>query len=289
MAKRISRRKTSRARPAQTGPEKTPVGRRSYRKWTVVGLVGAVALIGAVWAMGREVDPQIYDYQIVNVYPHDPTAFCQGLVFHQGFLYESTGQYGDSSLRQVELETGRVLKQVQLDDRLFGEGLTVWNNQLVQLTWRRELAIWYDAETLQETKRVRYTGQGWGATCDSQHVITSDGSSVLRFRDPDTFQVVRQLRVRRRGWSVRNLNELEYVNGLILANVWHRDYIVGISPKTGNVTAVIDLSGLFPPAQRPDREAVLNGIAYDEQGDRLFVTGKNWPKLFEIRLVPRER
>ena len=242
----------------------------------------------SVWAAEGDAAPAVYSYEIVNTYPHDPGAFCQGLAIADGYLYEGTGQHGRSTLRKVELETGRVLQQVSLDRNLFGEGITVWDEQIYQLTWRAGLGIVYDKESLKETKRFRVRGEGWGLTHDGMQLILSNGSPTLQFIDPKTFQVVRRLNVRDRGNWVRNLNELEYAGGAILANVWTTDRIAWISPKTGNVDAWIDLSGLRPSEARRDPDAVLNGIAYDPETKRLFVTGKHWPKLFEIRIIERQ-
>ena len=250
-------------------------------------LGGMAALAGAVWALGRETGPATYGYQVVNAFPHDRGAYCQGLVFSDGTLYEGTGEYGKSTLRKVELETGNVLQSVALNARYFGEGITVWKDRIIQLTWKNEIGIVYDRETLAEKQRFRIAGQGWGLTHDGQHLILSDGSYTLRFLDPQTFQVVRRLNVQSQGRKIRNLNELEYINGQIFANVWHQDYIVAISPRNGEVLARIDLRGILPDSDRLDSEAVLNGIAFDAKTDRLFVTGKNWPKLFEIRVKPR--
>ena len=231
--------------------------------------------------------PTVYGYEIVNTYPHDPGAFSQGLVIVDGYLYEGTGQRGRSTLRKVELETGKVLQQVSLDRRFFGEGITIWDERIYQLTWQAGLGFVYDKETFKELGRFRVRGEGWGLTHDGTHLILSNGTQTLQFLDPKTFRVVRRLNVRDgRNW-VRNLNELEYADGVILANVWGSDQIAWISPKTGNVTAWIDLRGLTPAVIRHNSDAVLNGIAYDPESKRLFVTGKNWPKLYEIRIVKR--
>lgn len=239
------------------------------------------------WAAERAPVPMVCGYEIVNTYPHDPQAFCQGLAIVDGQLYEGTGQRGESTLRKVELETGKVLQQVSLDRRLFGEGIAVWDQRIYQLTWQAGVAFVYDRETFKELGRFRVYGEGWGLTHDGKHLILSNGSPTLQYLDPKTFRVVRRLNVRDRGNWVRNLNELEYADGAILANVWTTDRIAWIDADTGNVTAWIDLSGLKPSEIRNDPDAVLNGIAYDPESKRLFVTGKNWPKLFEIRIVKR--
>lgn len=235
----------------------------------------------------RPAAPEVYGYEIVNTYSHDPQAFCQGLAIVDGVLYEGTGQYGRSTLRKVELETGKVLQEAALDQRLFGEGIAVWDQRIYQLTWQAGFGIICDRESFQEVGRFPIRGEGWGLTHDGKHLILSNGSATLQFLDPKTFRVVRRLDVRDQGAWVRNLNELEYADGAILANVWTTNRIAWISPQTGNVTAWIDLAGLAPPEVRNDPDAVLNGIAYDPPTKRLFVTGKNWPKLFEIRVVKR--
>lgn len=238
----------------------------------------------ATWVLARDTTPSVQRVEVVKAYPHDRLAFCQGLVFVDGQLYEGTGNYGKSTLRKVELETGKVLQQVPLDKKLFGEGITIWEDRILQLTWKAGIGIIYEKDSLKEVDRFPLrVREGWGLTHDGQHLILSSGSAVLQFLDPDTFRVVRRLTVRNRGARVKHLNELEYVNGEILANVWKRDYIARISPKTGNVNGWIDLRQLKPAELRRDPNAVLNGIAYDAENDRLFVTGKYWPQLFEIQ------
>ncbi len=235
--------------------------------------------------MARERTLATWGVELVHAYPHDTGAYTQGLAFDGGQLLEGTGKYGESTLRRVDLESGRVLHSAPLARDLFGEGIAVWGGEVVQLTWRNQLGIVYDKSTLQELRRFRYTGEGWGLTHDGTHLIMSDGSSTLRFLDPQTFRVVRRLLVRSGGRRVANLNELEYVQGEILANIWYKNYLARISPSSGEVLGWIDLQPLVPP--RLDRDSVANGIAYDAEHDRLFVTGKNWPQLFEIRLVAR--
>ena len=228
-----------------------------------------------------------YEIIIDKTYPHDPEAFTQGLVFFDGFLYESTGLYGKSSLRKVDLETGAVLKLQTLSPDVFGEGLTLWQRQLIQLTWRSGIAFAYDLDSLQRVGEFHYRTEGWGLAHNGQSLIMSDGSALLRFLDPDTFSEIRRIEVIDEGVPVRNLNALAYVKGDIFANIWRQDAIAMISPTTGRVRGWIDLSKLRK-AIGPSRNAeVLNGIAYDAARDRIFVTGKYWPKLFEIKLVPR--
>lgn len=227
--------------------------------------------------------PARYRFSIVNTYPHDPEAFTQGLIYRDGFLYESTGLRGASSLRKVRLETGEVVQRIDLDSRYFGEGLTDWGDRLVQLTWQSNLGFVYDLASFGQLRTFSYPGEGWGITHDGRRLIMSDGTSVLRFLDPETFAEVGRLAVRERGLSVPNLNELEMVDGELFANVWQTDEIVIIDPQSGIVTARID----FSPLRREfgtDRVDVFNGIAWDREGRRLFVTGKYWPRLFEVEV-----
>jgi glutamine cyclotransferase len=225
-------------------------------------------------------------YRVVHTYPHDQQAFTQGLVYIDGHLYESTGIKGRSSLREEDPETGRIERMQLVPDQYFAEGLTDWKSTLVQLTWQSHVALVYDRATLRLLRSFSYTGEGWGLTQDGKSLILSDGTANLRFFDPDTFHEVRRITVKDNGKPVTYLNELEYIHGEIYANVWHTDRIARISPATGRVIAWIDLKGLMPRSQLSDDEAVLNGIAYDAVHNRLFVTGKLWPKIFEIALVP---
>ena len=227
----------------------------------------------------------VYTYEIKNTYPHDRAAFTQGLVFRDGFLWESTGQYGSSSLRQVELQTGRVVKSVPVSREFFAEGMTIFGGKVYQLTWQEKRAFVYDAKDFRRIGEFKYAGEGWGLTHDGESLVMSDGTSTLRFLDPETFAVRRAVRVVDGSRPVEQLNELEYVNGEIFANVWQTDRVARIDPRTGSVLGWIDLAGLLRPADARGDEDVLNGIAYDEASDRLFVTGKLWPKLFEIRLI----
>jgi glutamine cyclotransferase len=243
---------------------------------------------GIALAANARVSPAPDSYQIVRVYPHDANAFTQGLVYVDGHLYESTGVNGRSSLRMVDLQSGQVLQHHELPAQDFGEGLTSWGNSLVQLTWKAGTAFIYDRFSFVLQRTLRYAGEGWGLTQDGKSLIVSDGSPVLRFLDPHTFREIRRLRVvDEHGHLVLDLNELEYIRGEIYANVWHTDRIARISPRTGKVLGWSDLSGLMDKRQLADPEAVLNGIAYDSRFDRLFVTGKLWPKLFEIKVVRR--
>lgn len=219
----------------------------------------------------------------VRSFPHDSTAFTQGLVWRGGRLYESTGRYGQSSLRIVELETGNVLRRADLPQQYFAEGLTSHADRLYQLTWKEGVAFVWDPATLERVSEVPYSGEGWGLTSDGQRLIVSDGSSYLTFVNPASFAVDTTLRVTDGGRPVDQLNELEWVRGEVWANVWHTQRIARIDPATGRVKGWLDLSALIPPVSDP--EGVLNGIAYDEAENRLLVTGKLWPRLFEIRIV----
>ena len=231
----------------------------------------------------------MFGYRVVNEYPHDAAAYTQGLIYRDGFLFESTGLHGRSTLRKVKLETGEVVQRVPVDSTYFAEGLTEWNGQLLQLTWQSQLGFLYDLATFTLQRTFTYAGEGWGLTHDRTRLILSDGSARLRFLDPKTFQETGGVTVRDGTRNIRDLNELEYVRGEIFANVWHTDRIARIDPESGRVTGWIDLRGLLPRVYQLDPEAVLNGIAFDEAHDRLFVTGKLWPKLFEIRIEPRSR
>ncbi len=230
--------------------------------------------------------PPTFTYKVVRSYPHDRRAFTQGLIFRDGVLYEGTGMNGESAIRKVKLETGEVLQMHSLPREYFGEGITEWKGSIYQLTWQTQIGFVYDLNTFQQTKTFNYRGEGWGLTHDDSRLIMSDGSSSLRFLDPATLQETGRLRVRDHTGPIDQLNELEYVRGEILANVWQTQRIARISPKDGRVTGWIDLSGLLSPMDRGGAD-VLNGIAYDPAGDRLFVTGKWWPRLFEIKIVPR--
>ena len=236
-----------------------------------------------------DVPVQTYTYKVVRAFPHDRTAFTQGLVFADGFLYEGTGRHGHSSLRKVDLETGAVLQATPLDSRYFGEGVTLFGGRLIQLTYRSQVGFVYERESFALRDQFTYPTEGWGLTHDGERLIMSDGTSVLYFLDPRTFAEIGQLQVRNsKDRPVERLNELEYINGEIYANIWQTDLIARISPCSGRVVGWVYLEGLLSPEDRsPDPDAVLNGIAYDTARKRLFVTGKLWPKLFQIELVPR--
>jgi glutaminyl-peptide cyclotransferase len=252
------------------------------------GVVAVVIVLAAALAPVRAqksatAPAAVFGYEVVNVYPHDRAAFTQGLLYRDGVLYESTGLNGRSSLRKVQLETGKVLQQSNVDARYFAEGLTDWGTRLVQLTWNTNVGFVYDLATLKPTRTFSYAGEGWGLAHDDRRLIMSDGSSTLRFLDPQTFAVAGQIPVVDGDTPVRDLNELEFIDGQVYANVWLTDRIAIIAPATGRVTGWINLAGLLARGS-VSGDAVLNGIAYDASRKRLFVTGKLWPSLFEIRV-----
>ena len=236
-------------------------------------------------AHAREQVP-VQGYHVVHAWPHDTQAYTEGLLFLEGYLYESTGEQGGSSIRKVELANGRVLQQANLPPPYYGEGIVNWGNHLLQLTWRNQQGFVYDLASFQPTARFVYAGEGWSLTSDGKQLYMSDGSSSLRILDPETLAQVGSIQVTAAGKPVENLNELEWVKGQIYANVWLTERIARIDPASGKVVAWIDLSGLSPPASELSDPAndVLNGIAYDAKDDRLFVTGKRWPRLYEIRV-----
>jgi glutamine cyclotransferase len=245
-----------------------------------------LSLLAAFGSTQTSVSGGTHTYQVVHVYPHDPKAFTQGLIYVDGHLYESTGLEGRSSLRMVELTTGKILQRYDLPKEYFGEGLTDWGSNLIQLTWKAHKGFVYDRFSFSLLRTFEYEGEGWGLTHDGLQLILSDGTPYLRFLDPKSFRMVRRLRVvDEGGHPVENLNELEYVHGEIYANIWQTNEIVRISPRSGKVLGRIDLSGIIDERELEGQGAVLNGIAYDASGDRLFVTGKLWPKLFEIRVA----
>jgi glutamine cyclotransferase len=230
----------------------------------------------------------LFGVEVVHTYPHDPTAFTEGLFYLNGYFYESTGLEQHSSIRKVRVETGEVVQKVDIPPEYFGEGIVNWGDRLVSLTWKSQVGFVFDLATLKVRKQFHYQGEGWALTQDGQQIIMSDGSPELRFLNPKTLLETKRVQVTFEGQPVRNVNELEWVKGEIYANVWETNVIVRIDPKDGHVIGVINLAGLLSPAdQVSGPDSVLNGIAYDAKGDRLFVTGKNWPKLFEIRLVSR--
>jgi len=261
--------------------------------WTRTLAVLALMIPGLTRAAGfapQQSRPQAglpqYTYTVVRTYPHDRDAFTQGLQFLDGVFYEGTGLNGRSSIRKVRIETGEVLQKRDVAETYFGEGITVWQSELFELTWQSGVARTYDRATFTPKRTFKYTGEGWGLTHDGQSLIMSDGTEYLRFLDPATFAERRRVKVTAAGAPLKNLNELEFVKGEVFANVWQTDYVARIDPATGTVKAYIDLRGLLAPREAAQAD-VLNGIAYDAAGDRLFVTGKLWPKVFEVKLVPK--
>jgi glutaminyl-peptide cyclotransferase len=228
----------------------------------------------------------VFGYTVVHAYPHDRDAFTQGLQYVDGALYEGTGLNGRSSIRKVKLETGEVLQRRDVAQQYFGEGIAVWKSELFQLTYVSGVAFVYDRQTFELKRSFRYMGEGWGLTVGANGLVMSDGTEYLRFLDPVTFAQRRRVKVTAGGAPVKNLNELEYVDGEIFANIWQTDYLARIDPADGRVKAYVNLGGLLTPRELASAD-VLNGIAYDSVGRRLFVTGKLWPKLFEIKLVAR--
>ncbi len=233
--------------------------------------------------------PQDYTFQVVRAFPHDTSAYTQGLAYHGGFLYEGTGRNGQSSLRKVRLETGEVIQQVNLGQDYFGEGITLLNDKIFQLTWQSKTGFVYDLNSFHLLRSFSYSGEGWGLATDGRDLYMSDGTSEIRVLDAESFRQKRRFRVREGSKPVDQLNELEFVEGQLFANVWHSNRIARISPQTGEIMGWIDLTGLLSPIYRLEPEAVLNGIAYDPIEKRLFVTGKLWPKVFEISLSPKTR
>jgi glutamine cyclotransferase len=269
--------------------------RRLFR----IFIVGSFALVGVAFVFcclnlqgclipgNSDVIP-IYSYDTVNTYPHDRDAFTQGLVFEDGVLYEGTGLSGHSTLRRVELETGAILQIRELPDQFFGEGITIYGNKIIQLTWQSNVGFVYDKNSFELLEQFNYSTEGWGITHDGERLIMSDGTSILHFLDPQTFEEVGQLEVFDNDGPVTRLNELEYVQGEIYANVWQTDRIARIAPGTGRVAGWVHLEGLLTAEDRTEPVDVLNGIAYDADTNRLFVTGKLWPKLFEIELISQD-
>ncbi|MCB0195400.1 MAG: glutaminyl-peptide cyclotransferase [Anaerolineae bacterium] len=234
----------------------------------------------------------LYTYEVVESYPHDPMAFTQGLIIVDSIMYEGTGRYEQSTLRRVDLKSGESLQLIHLPDQLFGEGITLFDDRIIQLTWKAGAAFVYNKDTFEPIKAFTYPTEGWGITHDGKRLIMSDGTANLYFRDPETFEEIGRVEVFDENGPVVMLNELEYINGEVFANVWKTDKIARIDPETGRVTGWILLTDLLSPEELTTPSdmqngiAVLNGIAYDADNDRLFITGKLWPTLFEIKIVP---
>jgi len=274
-----------------------PEPKQRTKHWCLsLGLIFLVALVVLIVYLLIKPDRQVSSlpkrldyqmtYQVINTYPHDPEAFTQGLIYLDAFIYESTGQYGASSLRKIVLETGEVKHQVDLLPEYFAEGLTAWGESLVQLTWRERTGFVYNRADFSLEDQFGYSTEGWGITHDGQRLILSDGTARLYFLSPETYQVLGSVTVKNQGVEVQRLNELEYIRGEVFANIWQTDSIVRINPDTGQVLGWIDLGGILPRDARQADTDVLNGIAYDPVQDRLFITGKRWPFIYEIRLIP---
>jgi glutaminyl-peptide cyclotransferase len=250
------------------------------------------AILFVCWALAAPMSVRatvpVYDYEVVHVYPHDPEAFTEGLFYLNGFLYESTGLEGHSSIRKVRLQTGEVLERHDIPGPYFGEGIVNWGSRLIELTWQSHVGFLYDLKTFKPLGDFHYEGEGWALTQDASQIFMSDGTSTLRVLNPKTLLPAGMIPVTLDGKPVERLNELEWVKGEIFANVWQTNWILRIDPRDGRVIGIVDMRGLLPAEDTvPGTTDVLNGIAYDAKADRLFVTGKKWPKLFEIRLKPR--
>src|ERR1700733_2701914 len=269
------------------------MARARYRLWrtSVLGRWGVLVglLVGplgpAAWPGLANATVPVYGYDIVHTYPHDTSAFTEGLFYLNGYLYESTGLEQHSSIRMVRLETGEVVQKIDIPAQYFGEGIVNWQGHLVSLTWKSQIGFVFDLNTFKLQKQFKYLGEGWALTRNDRQIIMSDGTPELRFLNPKTLAETGRVQVPLEGKPLPNVNELEWVKGEIYANVWQTNSIVRIDPHTGQVIGIINLTGLLKPSDIVAGQTdVLNGIAYDAKGDRLFVTGKNWPKLFEIRL-----
>lgn len=247
----------------------------------------AVLALLVVVAGGVAIAAPVEGYKVVATYPHSTTSYTEGFFYLDGRFYEGTGRVGHSAVMAIDPATGAVKQQRDVPPPYFGEGIVDWGPYLYEWTWQTHVCFVYDRATLKPVKQFAYAGEGWGMTHTAKELITSDGTDTLRFRDPATFKETRHVVVKDDGKAVEELNELEYIHGEIYANVWHSDRIARISPKDGHVIAWIDLTGLLPAMLKIDAESVLNGIAYDAQHDRIFVTGKQWPTIFEIKVVPK--
>lgn len=255
----------------------------------LAALLSVVCLLPLTAAMAQPAPAQedipVYDYRVIKSFPHNNRYFTQGLLIHEGELYEGTGRNGESALLHLKLDDGSVIKSRQLASRYFGEGIAVANNRIYQLTWRENMVFVYDLDSFEPVDSLYWPREGWGLTFDGEHLVLSDGTDMLFFLDPETFQPVRQIAVRIQGRPLSQLNELEYIDGEIWANVWMSQQIVRINPQTGQVTGVVDLRGLMNQTQASGSDAVLNGIAWNPDTRQLYVTGKLWSHIFEIELV----
>ena len=271
-------RRSASKKPAMRAGTKRSVCPRFF--WLLAAILSAIACSPSPTSVAE------YGYEVVHTYPHDPAAFTEGLFYLDGFLYESTGLEGQSSVRKVRLETGEVVQKYDLPAQYFGEGIINWKDRLIQLTYRTQVGFVYDLKSFGLQRQFSYPGEGWALTQDGKRILMSDGTPDIRFWNPETLQEIGRITVTDESYPVKNVNELEWIKGEIYANVWTTDRIIRIDPKSGKVVGHIDLTGLLDTRDRVEGQTdVLNGIAYDAKGDRIFVTGKRWPKLFEIRLV----
>jgi glutaminyl-peptide cyclotransferase len=256
-----------------------PPPTRRRRSTVILALLTALSMASSALAA------PVAGYKVVAKYPHSTESYTEGFFYLDGLFYEGTGLKGHSEVMAIQPETGKPLQTLDLPPQYFGEGIINWGPNLYEWTWQSHICFVYDRFTLRLIKQFTYTGEGWGMTRTAKEIITSDGTATLRFRDPNTFQETRHIVVKDGSKAIDQLNELEYIKGEIYANIWHEDRIVRISPKDGHVIGWIDLTGLLPDNLKVNNEAVLNGIAYDARHDRLFVTGKQWPTIFEIKVV----
>lgn len=249
---------------------------------------GSKQLNNTIYFLNNEA-PEVYSYEIINEFPHDDQAFTQGFVYHNGFFYESTGQNGKSSLRKTEIETGKILKKIDLDRKYFGEGMTILNDKIYQLTWRKKVGFVYNLESFELEKTFDYgqSKEGWGLTHNHKYLVKTDGSERMWFLNPDTLEEVSYIETYTNKRKAEKLNELEFVKGKIYANIWQQNSILIVEPSTGAIEGIVSLKGLQSKAGQEGEDNVLNGIAYDAENDRLFVTGKNWNKVFEIKLTEK--
>jgi glutamine cyclotransferase len=242
-------------------------------------------MLALVLIMAFLTNAPVFGYKVVAIFPHSTESYTEGFFYRDGLFYEGTGLKGHSKVMAIQPQTGKVIQKLAIPPQYFGEGIVDWGPNLYQWTWQSNVGFIYDRFSLRLVKRFSYTGEGWGMTHDKTAIITSDGSDTLRFRDPATFIETRQIVVKDGATPIKDLNELEYIKGEIYSNVWHSDRIARISPRDGHVIGWVDLTGILPADQRLNDDSVLNGIAYDAQHDRVFVTGKQWPSIFEIKIV----
>jgi glutaminyl-peptide cyclotransferase len=256
-----------------------------WRRRFLLNAAQILALIAGILGTGSALAAPVAGYKVVATYPHSTESYTEGFFYLDGLFYEGTGLQGHSAVMAIQPQTGKTIQQLDLPSKYFGEGIVNWGPNLYEWTWQSHICFVYDRFSMRPVKQFTYTGEGWGMTRTAKEIITSDGTATLRFRDPGTFKETRHIVVKEGATTINRLNELEYIKGEIYANIWHEDRIARISPQDGHVIGWIDLSGLLPASQKINEESVLNGIAYDAQHDRIFVTGKQWPTIFEIKIV----